>query len=109
MTMYNQNLSSRAGPCGKFAKLAPMDSVKRPKRDFPPKADTPMLDGINHPADPIINASGSFLSHSYPSLAAARTTTCLEEALLLLRGVVLNPAHPYTHHISIDDAVVVVV
>jgi hypothetical protein len=31
-------------------------------------------------------------------LAAARTTTCLEEALLLLRGVVLNPAHQYTHH-----------
>ena len=93
VTMYNQNVSLRAGPCGKFAKLAPIDSVKRPNRDFPPKADTPMLDGMNHPADPIINASGSFLSHSYPSFAAARTTICLEDTLLLVRGVVLNPTH----------------
>lgn len=91
VTMYNQNESVRAGPCGKLAKLVPMLSVKSPKRDFPPKALTPMLDGMNQPALPIIKASGSFFNHSYPS-ADARTTTAfvLLEEVLEVRG--LNPA-----------------
>ena len=72
--MYSQNLSSRAGPVGKWAMFSPIEAVKRPNRDFPPKAPTPMLEGMNQPAADAIRTVGFFLIQLV-ALASARTTT----------------------------------
>lgn len=42
----HQNLSSRAGPVGKWARFSPMDWVNRPNSDWPPKPDTAILEGM---------------------------------------------------------------
>lgn len=44
----HQKGSLRAGPVGKCARFSPMLCVNLPNSDAPPKADTPMLEGMNH-------------------------------------------------------------
>ena len=46
VSRYSQNLSPSAGPVGQCASSWPMLLVSRPKRDWPPKADTGMLEGM---------------------------------------------------------------
>lgn len=86
VTMYSQNLSLRAGPVGKLARFSPMLWANSPNRLLPSKADTPMLDGMNHPAVPTMSARGSLFNHLYPS-EAARTTTAPEREAPILRGL----------------------
>lgn len=86
VTMYSQNLSLRAGPVGKLARFSPMLWVNSPNRLLPSKADTPMFDGMNHPAVPTMSARGSLFNHLYPS-EAARTTTAPEREAPILRGL----------------------
>lgn len=59
--------------------------MNSPNKDFPPKADTGMLEGKNHPAKPAINAKGSLFNHWYP-LAEAATRTVARAAGRAARG-----------------------
>jgi hypothetical protein len=47
----NQNGSVTPGGVGKCARLSEIEDMKAPKRDFPPKAPAPMLEGKNHLQD----------------------------------------------------------
>lgn len=44
----HQNLSSSAGPVGKWARFSPIEAMNRPNRLLPPKALTGMLEGTVH-------------------------------------------------------------
>jgi hypothetical protein len=60
----HQNLSESAGPVGQWAISSPIDWVSRPNSDWPPKADTPMVEGRVQPRKPRPITRGSFLSQS---------------------------------------------
>ena len=87
--MYSQNLSSRAGGAGKWAKFSPMEAVKSPKRLLPPNAETPMLDGMNQPAAEAIRTVGSFLIQLVASASARTTTAFLPKRVV---GLATSPA-----------------
>ena len=66
-----------------------MEAVRSPNRDFPPNAETPMLEGMNQPAAEAIRTVGSFLIQWVASASARTTTAFLPKRVF---GLATSPA-----------------